>query len=199
MTVLATSWREAREHDVSRYFTGKPCKRGHIAERIFPNGNCIECNKLAHQRHYDKSPERRKEQWRRSHQRHALYYQQYKMKHRDRDRTLNLEQRRRYYANNRSKALRWAKAAKKRRRARKHNVLSTFTPSDWRTLCSRSMHCHWCKRPFNKQRRPTHDHVIPLSKGGTDTLQNSCCACRSCNVKKQAKLVNPATGQGILL
>lgn len=26
-----------------RYFTGKPCKYGHIAERLISNKNCIEC------------------------------------------------------------------------------------------------------------------------------------------------------------
>jgi hypothetical protein len=29
------------------YFTGKPCKHGHVCERIVPGGNCIECKKLS--------------------------------------------------------------------------------------------------------------------------------------------------------
>lgn len=31
------------------YFTGKPCKHGHIAERTCLNGVCIECSKLRRQ------------------------------------------------------------------------------------------------------------------------------------------------------
>ena len=33
---------------LTRYFTGKPCKNGHIAERKTKNGTCIEC----HKKHY---------------------------------------------------------------------------------------------------------------------------------------------------
>lgn len=29
-----------------RYFTGKPCKHGHIAERVIPQGTCVECNRV---------------------------------------------------------------------------------------------------------------------------------------------------------
>ena len=37
---------DARAQGLSRYFTGKPCKRGHIAERILASGTCIECSKI---------------------------------------------------------------------------------------------------------------------------------------------------------
>lgn len=30
----------------NRYFTGKPCKRGHIAERYKVSGECCECHAL---------------------------------------------------------------------------------------------------------------------------------------------------------
>ena len=85
------------------------------------------------------------------------------------------------------------------RRARKKTLPNTFTKSDWIALCTRSPRCHWCKRPFNKGRRRTHDHVIALSKGGSNTLENSVCACMECNQRKQAGSFNPFTGAGILL
>jgi hypothetical protein len=31
---------------LARYFTGKPCKRGHIAERHCPGGNCVKCAQM---------------------------------------------------------------------------------------------------------------------------------------------------------
>lgn len=86
-----------------------------------------------------------------------------------------------------------------RRRARKAAVANTLTAADRRTLITRSKHCHWCKKPFTKSRRPTHDHVVPISKGGTNTIENSVCACKTCNSRKHARLINPVTGQGILL
>jgi Protein of unknown function (DUF3102)/Temperature dependent protein affecting M2 dsRNA replication len=32
----------AKKHGLKRYFTGKPCSRGHIAE-CYVNGHCVEC------------------------------------------------------------------------------------------------------------------------------------------------------------
>ena len=36
----------ARERGLARYFTGKPCKHGHVAERLLSNGDCIVCATL---------------------------------------------------------------------------------------------------------------------------------------------------------
>ena len=37
--------REAKSKGLPRYFTGKPCKYGHISEKKTCNGTCIECAK----------------------------------------------------------------------------------------------------------------------------------------------------------
>ena len=34
---------EAKEKKLTRYFTGKPCLRGHVSERATNNGACIAC------------------------------------------------------------------------------------------------------------------------------------------------------------
>jgi hypothetical protein len=36
---------EAKALDLKRFFTGKPCKRGHIAERSVHSGRCLECGR----------------------------------------------------------------------------------------------------------------------------------------------------------
>ena len=41
--------REALDRGLKRYFTGKSCKRGHVAERWTGNANCVECTQAAHQ------------------------------------------------------------------------------------------------------------------------------------------------------
>lgn len=89
--------------------------------------------------------------------------------------------------------------AKQKRRAILRSVENTFTRDDWQTLVARSKRCHWCQIKFTKTIQPTHDHVIPIIHGGGNTLENSVCACRSCNSRKQAGRANPNTGQGILL
>jgi hypothetical protein len=37
---------EARRLGLHRYFTGQPCKRGHIAERNVGDWVCVECRRL---------------------------------------------------------------------------------------------------------------------------------------------------------
>jgi CheY-like chemotaxis protein len=36
---------EARQRGLTRYFTGKPCSRGHIAQRYVSDQTCCECRK----------------------------------------------------------------------------------------------------------------------------------------------------------
>lgn len=38
------SRREAQEAGASRYFTGAPCSRGHVAERLTRNASCVACD-----------------------------------------------------------------------------------------------------------------------------------------------------------
>lgn len=38
------SCKEAKAKGLKRYFTGKPCKRGHVAERYTATGNCLQCD-----------------------------------------------------------------------------------------------------------------------------------------------------------
>lgn len=37
---------EAKSQDLKRYYTGEPCKRGHVSERKISSGDCIECVNL---------------------------------------------------------------------------------------------------------------------------------------------------------
>jgi hypothetical protein len=41
------SRKKAAESGLPRYFTGVPCKNGHVAERFTSSGNCIACNNEA--------------------------------------------------------------------------------------------------------------------------------------------------------
>src|SRR5690606_24932906 len=36
---------EARSRGLNRYFTGKPCCSGHLAERIVSNRECVSCRR----------------------------------------------------------------------------------------------------------------------------------------------------------
>jgi 5-methylcytosine-specific restriction endonuclease McrA len=48
--------------------------------------------------------------------------------------------------------------------------------------------CAYCRVPTvpgdSGPRGRTLDHIVPLSKGGKDEIENVCCVCRSCNARK---------------
>lgn len=43
---------EAKAAASKRYFTGKPCKHGHVSERVTVNGACTECDRLKQLKYY---------------------------------------------------------------------------------------------------------------------------------------------------
>lgn len=43
---------DAKKNGLTRYFTGEPCKYGHVAERLTSNGFCNECQRLKDRRTY---------------------------------------------------------------------------------------------------------------------------------------------------
>jgi hypothetical protein len=49
---------QARTRGLARYFTGKPCARGHIAERMTCSANCVRCKKITQAR-YQATPKGR--------------------------------------------------------------------------------------------------------------------------------------------
>lgn len=51
---MEETWLKAKERGDVRYFTGRPCKRGHIAERFTVTRHCIECAKLHGAKHFAK-------------------------------------------------------------------------------------------------------------------------------------------------
>jgi hypothetical protein len=42
----ASSYSKAVEMNLARYFTGKPCKHGHISERYMKTRTCIQCSNI---------------------------------------------------------------------------------------------------------------------------------------------------------
>lgn len=49
--------KQARLKGLKRYYTGKPCKRGHVSER-YVTGGCVVCANEDQQRYYRDNPEK---------------------------------------------------------------------------------------------------------------------------------------------
>lgn len=58
---------EAKAAGLKRFFTGEPCKHGHVAERFVSSGGCVECQRAAGQSWYAENAEQergRTRKWR---------------------------------------------------------------------------------------------------------------------------------------
>lgn len=70
---------EARALGLQRYFTGKPCKQGHISERYLSQSTCVACafeQRQQHLKRYHNDPNwraRRRESVRRWHRKQTSY------------------------------------------------------------------------------------------------------------------------------
>lgn len=75
-------------------------------------------------------------------------------------------------------------AISQRRRARQQNApVNDFTSEQWTEIkAAYKQRCAYC----HKRRKLTVDHVVPLSRGGSNTASNIVPACRSCNSSKNA-------------
>lgn len=66
-------------------------------------------------------------------------------------------------------------------RERLQNAEGTYTEEDWNTLCRHyENRCLRCK----KQTELVPDHVVPLSKGGSNYIENIQPLCKNCNAIK---------------
>jgi 5-methylcytosine-specific restriction endonuclease McrA len=81
----------------------------------------------------------------------------------------------------------WYRCKEQRRKAAKLASPSDFTDYDWQALLYiYDERCAYCR----KSNIPLHmDHVIPLSRGGTNTTDNIVPACKKCNTSKGDKLL----------
>ena len=55
-----------------------------------------------------------------------------------------------------------------------------------KTLLRQNPHCTYCGRRISK-RSATLDHVVPVSQGGQDDLENLVLCCRACNECKAGR------------
>lgn len=88
------------------------------------------------------------------------------------------------------------KAAYKAKRRALKATTSVEAVNPYEVFKRDSWLCHLCGLKTKKSLRgtsedlaPELEHIVPLSKGGTHTLDNVACSCRKCNLSKGSKTV----------
>ena len=75
------------------------------------------------------------------------------------------------------------------RNIRKRNAPGSHTFGEWETLkIQYNLTCPNCLRKEPKIKL-TEDHIIPLSRGGSNNIENIQPLCRSCNSRKGVKII----------
>ena len=70
---------------------------------------------------------------------------------------------------------------KARRYARERKAIGNHSLEEWNNLL---VEFNYCCAFCRKKRKLTKDHIIPLSEGGTDYIDNIQPLCKSCNSRK---------------
>ena len=85
----------------------------------------------------------------------------------------------------------WAR----RYRARKFSAEGSHSIKDVSLILkNQSYKCWWCGKSV-KSKKYHVDHIIPLSKGGSDNAANLCIACPECNMSKGSKTSQEYAGR----
>lgn len=186
LTAVSTSLKEAKARATAAgyklFLTSTPCKNGHISERWAISGICCACSLDRGRERYLREPEKCRE-WGR------LYGRKNRQKLKK-----NVTA---YRATN--KALVLAKAKKwladrpeqrrvytENRRARLLAAEGSHTAQEISTLLEKQAgKCVYCSTVIHVGYQ--EDHIIPLSRGGSNWISNIQLLCQPCNCRKSNK------------
>lgn len=197
---------EAKSNGGKKYFTGMPCKRGHVAQRWASTCMCCECLKVASRDKYWSDPDaaRIKSRGKYNPEYASKYYTENKdaiMKRNAKWLRENADKKKeideKYRAENKEKIraanAKWASenqdarlASWRNRDAMVRNAEGTHTAEDVRAIYDRQGgECVYCGADLSKGYHV--DHIMPLILGGSNAPENLQCLCPTCNLRKGPK------------
>lgn len=200
------------------YFTGEPCKRGHLAARYASTRSCVVCQRgntrdwkndhleLVRERNreqkaqaYAKDPEtfiqRVRNHYQNNKEQKQAYNKDYRANNlermREQERVYREEQRaliKKRRQLSRPKHRERIRTANRNRKARLRKAEGYHTAADIRRI--RAEQNDQCKLCHKDLDGKGHvDHIIPLARGGTNWPDNLQILCEPCNCSKGAKIL----------
>lgn len=183
---------QAKREGLTHYFTGMPCSRGHVAERLTGNGNCMMCGRerVRNSYHLNLAESRAKcRNWGRENRDKKLAWN-----------AANAERRHiaavAWRENNRE---RW-RASKRNNMGRRRNIEGEHSAEDIADIIKQQRgRCAECRSRLRGLRYQV-DHIRPVTKGGSNRRSNLQVMCGRCNrLKGNRDPLEHARLQGRLL
>lgn len=175
---------DAKASGLNKWFSGKPCRHGHISQRLISSNVCCECRK-----HVKRKPEplervrERAAAWRdKNREKTRNYIREYMRENWER----YAEKQKSWKSNNADRLKDYYKVSRSKRRAQLLNSGGSHNRNDIQRIGeSQKWKCANCKCCVKE--KYSVDHIKPIARGGTNWPKNLQILCNLCNSKKHAK------------
>lgn len=179
------SRKDAINNCLPHYFTGVPCKRGHIDIRSTKYKTCYSCSRERTAEFNKRNPEKKRAWDARYAENNKEAVAEIKKRHYLKNAELIKNRVKQWAIDNKERAQQSWNAATRAYRARKRNSSGSHNRKDISKLFELQRgKCACCKSLLNAFHV---DHVVPLKKCGSNDFYNLQLLCPACNARKGAK------------